>query len=386
MPSKNNKEQDSIININDSIDLTPYINAPHENEYFKIKVWTQDLQKNKEYRLSVRVHHLDPDSLNWGNRKDQEPAALASGFSNGKITGKQKAVILDKELFVYAIWGNQLIAYKTLVSDGKTWERVNVQELADVQLTEFDLSSIIEYNGSLYMVAKGQIYHSSNGSTWKLDQSLNQENLKFATLLTSIQPDSDNPNNKKAGISAIVSTDGGENYQFYVTDESANQWNWNDGEKIPDNFPRWNITSTVGFSATNVPFILSMGVSIAPLAEETTLPIVPWSSYDGLSWVDLSVSSSYCPELSVPSVITYNEEFYAFGNDFTVFYTSPSGLTWKEANKKFYFPKKLTERTGADYSVVVDKNDFIWIICSKNANGEDEVWRGRLNKLGFDKK
>lgn len=380
MPNKEGK--DSIININDSIDLTPYINAPDENDYFKIKVWAQDLQRNKEYRLSVRVHHLDPDTLNWGNGKDQEPAALASGFSNGDITGKQKAVILNNELFVYAIFGNQLIAYKTLISDGRNWERVeNIQ--GPTTLTENDLSSIIEYDGNLYMVANHQIYWSQDGVDWALHKLLNRNNWKFITLLTGIQPDFENANIKSAGISGIVSTDGGSSRQFCMTDENATLWNI--GETVPTDFPVSNISSTIGFSATNVPFIVSMGTK-ATQREEEVKPIVPWSSYDGLSWSDLPTNSSYCPELSVPSIIAYNEEFYAFGNDFTVFYTSPSGLTWKEANKKFYFPKKLTERTGADYSVVVDENDFIWIICSKDANGADEVWRARLNKLGFDKK
>ena len=88
--------------------------------------------------------------------------------------------------------------------------------------------------------------------------------------------------------------------------------------------------------------------------------------------------------LNVPSIISYNEAFYAFGNDFNVFYTSPSGITWKEASKKFYFPEALKARTGANYSIVVDKQQFIWIILSKDG-GDDEIWRGRLNKMGFDK-
>lgn len=394
MPNK--EGQDSLINISDSIDLTKYINAPDKNDYLKLKVWTQDLQSNKEYRLSVRVHYLDPDTLNWGNGKDEKPAAFTKNFSNGNITGKQRAVILDNNILVYYMSGNVLNAYKTTVSDGKTWKEVdNIQGLPTI--TSFDLSSIIEYNGSLYMVADNQIYWSEDGVEWALHNLLNRNNLKFATLLTAIQPDSENPNNKKAGISAIASMDNGLTYNFCMTNENTNMWNI--GEELPADFPTRNISSTVGFSATNVPFIVSMGTIIArddneedgdddeEEEEETPQPIVPWSSYDGLSWIDLSTSSAaYCPMLNSPSIIAYNEEFYAFGNDFKVFYTSPSGITWKEASKKFYFPEELTKRAGANYSIVIDNNQFIWIICSKDDTGSDEVWRGRLNKLGFDKK
>ena len=116
MPNK--EGQDSLINISDSIDLTKYINAPDKNDYLKLKVWTQDLQSNKEYRLSVRVHYLDPDTLNWGNGKDEKPVAFTKNFSNGNITGKQRAVILDNNILVYYMSGNVLNAYKTTVSDG----------------------------------------------------------------------------------------------------------------------------------------------------------------------------------------------------------------------------------------------------------------------------
>ena len=392
-----NKEgSDSIININDSIDLTKYINAPDKNDYLKLKVWTQDLQSNKEYRLSVRVHYLDPDTLNWGNGRDEKPVAFKKGFSQGEITGKQKAVILNENILVYSILNSELIAYKTAVSDGKTWEKVdNIQGLPTI--TSLDLSSIIEYNGNLYMVANNQIYWSRDGVEWALHKLLNRNNLKFATLLTAIQPDPENANNRKAGISAIASMDNGTTYNFCMTNENTNLWNT--GEELPSDFPTRNISSTVGFSATNVPFIVSMGTIIArddndndnddeeeEEKEETPQPIVPWSSYDGLSWIDLSTSSSYCPMLNSPSIIAYNEVFYAFGDDFKAFYTSPSGITWKEADKKFYFPEDLTKRGGANYSIVIDNNQFIWIICSKDGTGSDEVWRGRLNKLGFDKK
>ena len=378
MLSKEGK--DSIININDSIDLTKYINAPHENKYLELKVWTQDLLNNKKYKLSVRVHHQDPDSLNWGNKKNEEPKPIASDFSEGQVTGKQKAVILNQELLVYSIANNALIAYKTSITDGKAWEQLSSISGLPPTITELSLSSIIEYNGNLHMVVDNRIYCSHNGKEWILHKLLNRNNFKFATLLTGIQPDPQNVNIKNAGISAIASIDNGLSYQFCMTDEDANLWRI--GETLPADFPTRNISSTVGFTPTIVPFIISMGTVIAK-EEETSQPIIPWSSYDGLSWTDLT-STSYCPILNNPSIIAYNKELYAFGNDFKVFYNSPSGLTWKEANKKFYFPKDLTKRAGADYSIVIDKQQFIWIICSKNEDGKDEVWRGRLNKLGFD--
>lgn len=391
---KDKLDQDSIINIADSIDLRKYINAPEENKPLELKVFAPDMQSSKTYKLSIRKHHQDPDSLNWGNRKDVKPTPFKSGFSDGNIKGKQKAIIFQKNILVYYLANNKLAIYKTdkapELSYGKNWYGVETQGIDGVKMS--DLSSIVEYNDNLYMVANNQIYWSTDGSNWKLSQLLNRNNLKFATLLIGIQPDTKTTNVKNAGISAIASTDNGSTYRFCITDENAQLWKM--GEPISSDFPTRNISTTISFSKTGVPFIVSMGAIVArdndeedDDTEETPKPIVPWSSYDGLSWVDLSTNSSYCPMLNLPSVITYNESLYAFGNDFGKFYISPSGLTWKEANKKFYFPKLLTERAGANYSIVIDEEQFIWIICSKDMTGEglDDVWRGRLNKLGFEK-
>ena len=59
---KDQSDQDSIININDSIDLLKYVNAPEEGKYLVLKVWAPDMQTQNEYRVSVRTvsyTHLD---------------------------------------------------------------------------------------------------------------------------------------------------------------------------------------------------------------------------------------------------------------------------------------------------------------------------------------
>ena len=62
---KDQSDQDSIININDSIDLLKYVNAPEEGKYLVLKVWAPDMQTQNEYRVSVRMHRMVPDSLSW---------------------------------------------------------------------------------------------------------------------------------------------------------------------------------------------------------------------------------------------------------------------------------------------------------------------------------
>ena len=94
------------------------------------------------------------------------------------------------------------------------------------------------------------------------------------------------------------------------------------------------------------------------------------------------------------SLIRYNEMLYAFGGAgqhqgaieaFSTFYQSKdNGITWTTANKKMTFPEEfgtLYEQAKGNYSCIVDNQQFIWIMWSQTG----EVWRGRINKLGFDK-
>ena len=71
---------------------------------------------------------------------------------------------------------------------------------------------------------------------------------------------------------------------------------------------------------------------------------------------------------------------------------SITGIAWSKAETKFLLPQEFKGK-GA-YSIIVeptkdktvapaDKRDFIWVIFGGNGT-KNEVWRGRLNRLGFE--
>ena len=74
-------------------------------------------------------------------------------------------------------------------------------------------------------------------------------------------------------------------------------------------------------------------------------------------------------------------------------YESVAGIAWRETEEKFLLPSAFAGRTS--YTIVVDpppadavsaadKRDFIWVIFGGNGQ-PNEVWRGRLNRLGFER-
>ena len=69
-------------------------------------------------------------------------------------------------------------------------------------------------------------------------------------------------------------------------------------------------------------------------------------------------------------------------------YTSVNGIAWFKTEEKFLFPEAFAGKTN--YSVAIDptvdandKRDFIWVVFGGFGTGND-VWKGRLNKLGFN--
>ena len=117
------------------------------------------------------------------------------------------------------------------------------------------------------------------------------------------------------------------------------------------------------------------------------------------TWGDYPImenESKYCPKLANISMIYYNELLYAFGGPgksygkdipaFSKFYVSKDqGVSWTPVSQYLFFPEEFTDlynQAKGNYSFVVDKNNFLWIIWSKSG----QVWRGRINKMGFLKK
>ncbi len=84
------------------------------------------------------------------------------------------------------------------------------------------------------------------------------------------------------------------------------------------------------------------------------------------------------PGLKGLTLLRYDDTVLAFGGDYSKIYQSrDNGITWKE-NKIYQMPKDFDKSTTG-VLVRVDSDKFIWLFCS----GTGQVWRGRLNRLGW---
>lgn len=355
--------EDSLFNIADSLDLRGTMEILPDGtpgKPFVFKVWAPDGIHTKEYSLSVRVHQQHGDSLQWG------ATPVATDYTS--MSGYQKAVLLNNQILVYYIGQNSKVLTGA-VDAPTTWKEQVVTGLP----AEFDYSSVLNYGGKLFAsTSAGEVYESQDGLQWQKNEPLSS--LQVSRLLVAFSEMPAGAGAKAKGISAVVNQEGTSKFAFAV-DGSV----WTVGNVVPENFPQEHISSAVYKNNLGVHTAIAVGDKPADQITAADTSTVVWSTTDGMGWYPLRTESVYdCPRVRNPFVMYYNKEFYLFGSDFATIYHSKDGLVWKSMESRFMFPESIRNRESA-YSAVIDEQGFIWLLHESPA----EIWRGRLNVLGF---
>lgn len=350
--------EDTLFSIKDSVNLTAAMN---NDTGMKFKVHAADGITVREYTLKINVHKQDPDSLVW--KPMAEESAVFSTAVNAKA---QRSVLLNSDLLVFTA---NTTAYKTsTVPYQYNWSPISVKNLpSDAKLT-----SVINFQEKLYMTTQtGDVYSSPDGAAWEKVNGLS--NQVVALVACFAKNDIDNQPPTLAGIQK----DSDNNNYFCITTDGLT---WERTEAVPAGFPTENIYYTALTTDNGVDEVVVTGMPQAS-DEKTT----QWFSMNGKSWADLSTGSTpttVCPGMTNPSIMYYGDMFYSFGGKLDAIYSSIAGIAWYKTKKKFLLPADFKDK--GSYSMTVDKNNYIWIVFGGNGT-KNEVWRGRLNRLGFAK-
>ena len=112
------------------------------------------------------------------------------------------------------------------------------------------------------------------------------------------------------------------------------------------------------------------------------------------SWNYVERNASSGDSLALPrmedlAMVKYDDGILAFGGDgiggwdeqpyTTIYQSRDNGITWK-FNPCYNFPDDFIN-LATKVTAKVDKDNFLWLYCE----GTGQVWRGRLNKLGWKK-
>ena len=328
---------DTILNINNYQNLTGAATV----EGLKFKIYAADGLTTRDYTLRINIHQQEPDSLQWTNMTDR-----IAGFPSASIANRQKAVTLDNNLLVYVLEGTSLTAYRTSTKTFNSWEQISVQGLpaldripAFVKNSNETVSPQADAEDVLYAsTGDGNVYRSTDGISWNLVEALSGN---VETLISSFQ-------GQLIGI-------------------------------LAEEFPTENIYSTEFQTANMLDEIMIVG-------KTTGEKIIPWA-YDGHNWAQMDPGTSYdsyCLTANIgyyPSIIYYGGQFYITGERLQNFYKSDAGLAWYKTESMFLLPKDVELR--GNYSLAVDNDNFIWLVIGQSSGTPNEVWRGRLNRLGF---
>ena len=335
-------------NSTDSLDLTKPL---------ELNLTSNDNQSSRIYTFKVNVHKQEGDSLYW-KQCDNEVAELA-GMTD------MKAFVLGDKLLVLGKKSTGVVLIERSGIDAQgTWEEAetNLPVEADVQtlrqqegtlylsttdgkvFSSFDakgwtqvgtthpagLSLIEKSEKFFYALSEGKLLRSADATTWEEDKLDSEANLLPQTGIRALSVEQANGNNR---IILVGQNDGQTN---------AVVWNkmWNDSEKEED--AEW---------------------TFFPLTHDNTIP---------------------CPRLEYLNLLSYDGKCIAFGGASSdekhkaldaLYVSQDYGITWRPSTT-IKMPSELKGIEGCITSTV-DKNYFIWIITNA------QVWRGRLNRLGF---
>lgn len=344
-------ETDSLWDSKDSLNFTKPI---------VFKVMAQTGVYGRTYTAKVNVHQQEPEQFSW--------TKIESNFSPD--IQAQKAVYANDNIYVFANLEDHVAM--TSSTDGKEWSALTNIDIP----VKADYSSAMAWNNQLYILAENELYTSTNGINWNKVETTQT----IARLLANVDGE---------GCKKLMAADL-ENYYM----ESTDGINWVRHELLPENFPvtQTNFTSYPLETNPNINRVIVTGNDV----KTDTISYV-WAQLDTEnSWTELEPSHSVytCPKLENASLIAYNNSLYTFGGPgqhngsieaFSSFYQSEdNGISWDAVRRNLEFPEEfnsLYENGNGNYSCIVDKDKFIWIMWSKSG----EVWRGRINKFGFEK-
>jgi hypothetical protein len=332
-----------------------------------ITVYPYDGVSTKTYEAWINIHRVNPDSIIW---------ELSPDLISGKSFSEMKVLLYNDLYYMYAKvpsvsgTGVECELYRSETSDRMEWEPASITGLPGNTV----LSRMTEYGNFLYaFTADGELFRSADGQRW----SQVGEAPHIYTLLGAI------PEDKTGGVpvlSGISKTD--ETLKFVVMND---QMEWQTGAVAPASFP------LSGFGVLNYEAMYHSYLAVSGGRDQGgDLSGQTWSTMNGLSWVSVTNRQSTFSAREGSAFFHYDTLFYLLGGmDASgtalkdLYYSKDKGVTWWQ-DTVHVMPEDYAARGFS--SVIIDEDNYILLFggkAGKDTNILNELWRGRINRLGF---
>lgn len=319
----------------------------------KIRVYSLDETCHKDYEVSVNVHRVNPDLMEW------------TGFQAPQGVVPMRAQEYGNEMCLFGVDETQNVVVARALLNDTVW---NAEPVSGLPIEA--IATINVFNGKLYAVANGDVYSSVNAVDWSVTAT-------------------------GTGAVAIVGASDEESMLWIAGEQgllySADGESFVSAGALPEGFPLYGVSLASYPLSHNSSIVRYMLVGYQTAEKEGNVSV--WcklSNENGWTCYDSEHNALPCPALKDIAVLHYDNFLYALGGAgkvngtevgaFASFYISrDNGIAWRK-NESFYqrMPSGLA---GCDssFAAAADSRGFMWIIAGGNA------WKGIINRLGFEK-
>ena len=343
-------------NSSDSIDFTsPRI----------IVVASNDLTASRNYTVKVNVHQEKASEFKWQQKTTPEWLAGMQSL---------RALPCGDRMFVFgSADGSTGAIYSSSLENGNEWTAVtpDISEPLPADIHE----NVVVKDDLLYVKVGNKLFRSSNGENWEEVGDFSHRQLVGSSVNQLFALGNDNL--------LYASSDNGVSWTVETLDDQA------------------ALLPTTAVNLVAAPLVTdesSERIIMAGNRDVTVYPdddkAVVWvkirqSESVEDSWMLLTPAKNYAlPRMNHLAMVPYANGLLALGAEgvgacdqiaFSKFFFSlDGGLSW-QTDSRFTLPSGFA--SGSVFTMTVDSNHFIWLFCSESG----QVWRGRLNKEGWQK-
>ena len=328
-----------------------------------LKVFALDGKTTKQYIAQVNIHQIYPDLVQCDQIASDLPFLQ---------TEDTKTVVLNEQFLSYSKIENQIQLHSS--TDAENW----TQETASGLPANTVIRGIQSNGTRLFAYSEdGELYvrYDLNVDQWV--QVNKPASIKIKSILGYLNASLDQPE----GLCLVVETDGINTFAFT---EDFTHWEYDSimPTPVPDDFPLYD------FSNHSYQVMLTERITIfGGIAIDGTAYNAVWSTENGRYWAKIRSHTSAHPPMSRANVFYYNDEFWLINGNWgdtynvDIYYSKDGGITWQM--KARILTENYPGRINA--SLVTDKdNKYFYIIGGKRTDVLTDVWKGHLNKLGFE--
>ena len=325
------------------------------------RVLSSSSKSERNYTVKVNVHKVDGDDFCWNQMRSDN--ALADLKERRMVAAGDKLVMLARKDD-----GSLACAVRTV----QTMDSWKVTATTGTDKADLNTLQVLTGGQMLMSTTEGAILQSLDGLEWTELAPAQEGRQLVGTSFNFIYVLNHNV--------LQCSGDGGLTWTDNRLDEDASL------------LPQTNLSLMLFQQNNGYNRLVLMGNSAAETDQKATVWSKAWRANQDeptAQWMYYPHTDDnvvLCPQMEPLYTFPYNDGIIALGGKSldgkykalqTILQSPDFGLTWRPA-MGIGTPDEL-QGTTEPFAVAIDQDSYIWIVCGK------QTWRGRLNKLGFER-